>query len=76
MFCEKCAGALIPNNSKGRFMREVYTPPEIEPLFDDFKSFRDFLLQNMESKELTMIQKEDLIKVIPKNVDPLLTVEL
>ena len=57
-------------------MREVYIPPEIEPLFDDFKSFRDFLLQNMESKELTMIQKEDLIKVIPKNVDPLLTVEL
>jgi len=42
-------------------MREVYTPPEIKPLFDDFKSFRKFLLQNMESKELTMNQKEELI---------------
>ena len=61
VFCEKGAGALIPNNSRGRFMREVYTPPEIEPPFDDFKSFRKFLLQNMESKELTMIQKKCLI---------------
>jgi len=45
----------------GEFIGDGFTPPRITAPYNDFESFRTFVIENMKNQDLSMEQKADFV---------------